>query len=81
MTDEQRLATLEELCREKDSTLAYLKQDIQALESKVSSCISAFSNLPFTVDVGLHLSCVAARSDTLGYLLFWFAGLVANYPY
>lgn len=32
---EHRLATLEELCREKDSTLAYLKQDIQALESKV----------------------------------------------
>ncbi|XP_073395539.1 uncharacterized protein [Physcomitrium patens] len=32
---EHRLATLEELCREKDSTLAYLKQDIQALESKI----------------------------------------------
>lgn len=57
MTGIQRLAMLEELCKQKDSTLAYLKQDLQSLESKVFSCSS------FMIDVGMRLILRWTHSD------------------
>lgn len=47
---------MEELCREKDSTISDLKQDIQSLESKVLFCPRVFSSPEFIVVGASHLS-------------------------